>query len=101
MTQLSELTNLREQEAMLAQLTAAVEQLDQALEEEIRAQPQLKIQVEQGLNLKRRQKVRLQHSKEEEFHLDLISSLVHLQHRHNPLGLDAEAAARPRRRKRR
>ena len=77
---------------MLAPLTAAGEQLAQAMVVAIRVRPQLSNQADQGLRpSKRRQRVRLQLSKEEVFPLDL--TLNQAQHRLPHLGLDAEAAA--------
>ena len=72
-------------------LTAAEELSGQHSEAETRAQQQPNNQVDLGLNQKRRQRVRLPLSKEEESHLDLISNQPH--RRHPLLGLDAEAAA--------
>ena len=79
---------------MLAPLTAAGEQLAQAMVVAIRVRPQLSNQADQGLSQsKRRQRVRLQLSKEEVFPLDLTLNQAQPQHRLPHLGLDVEAAA--------
>ena len=103
MTLLLEFLKLKPQEAMRALLIAAVEPLDQHMEVEIRVRPQPNNQVVLGPSSrsKRRQRARLQLSKEEEFPSDLILN-PHLPQQHRlHLGLDAEAAANQRKRRKR